>query len=330
MIKPVRISTLQLGLSNRCNLQCRICIQQEEKFCSLPSAQMSDEVFSAVIDGLEEGLRPDSLHLFWNDEPTLHPCFAEWFEQLVKCVKQDKAGELIVSTNATHLEEMAETIGNSADARIKVILSLDAATAETYTRVRAGDFQKVKRGVEVLQQVRGHQPGPLLIYQMVLTPWNRGEIDFFIDSCQKLHAEATGITPMFTMERPDFNHDTIYVKCPFPWQDRDESELAREWFIQEARERGFYHAVHEACAVASPRSGRICSLMMDHLVIHPDGQVSPCCIDFDGRVQLGIINQNQNLLELHQSENAKWLRRMMREGRESELPDRCQNCLLPE
>jgi radical SAM protein with 4Fe4S-binding SPASM domain len=67
-----------------------------------------------------------------------------------------------------------------------------------------------------------------------------------------------------------------------------------------------------------------CGLLMNQLVFLPDGNVTVCCVDLNGKGVVGNINDN-SLFDIYYSpKRTKWLELMFK-GRKSEI-DLCKNC----
>lgn len=117
---------VQIEVSNRCNLFCRICTRLQ-----LPNqGDMPLETFRRVVDQLG---RVDSLWLSGQGEPLLHPELAA----MVRHCADRGIGNTIVHTNGMLLEgERAEALAHSGLGELKV--SIDGGNAEDVEYLRAG------------------------------------------------------------------------------------------------------------------------------------------------------------------------------------------------
>ena len=320
---------IQIALSNFCNLRCKICIQNSHKFAEVKREFMENDIFLKVVDGIRNGINPHSVFLFWNDEPTLHPEFEGYFLKLIELLKIGNIKELILSTNGTFLEKYGEILTENGDERVKIILSIDGASSETYRNIRGGDFEKLLRGVEFLLKSRGKRKGPIFTYQFVVTDLNYHEIDRFIKLSEELAQKYSGYRPETRFSRGEFKRDTIYIRCPFPWGDSKRYEFAKSKFVMASKRYGDLIGVEEAGKVASPRGERICRNMFHGIVVHPSGDISPCCVDFDGSICFGSL-KDETLFDIYHGRKSRRYREGMIRNRMEEIPERCKECLLPE
>lgn len=297
---PFLLDYVQIALSNLCDLRCPVCIQAAEKFAAVPRGFMTAGTFAALERGIRRGARPDTLFLFWNDEPTLHPEFAEVFAACRKMVGDGVAGGLVVSTNARRLAEFAPLLAADAPGaeRTRITLSLDAVAPETYRRQRGGDLAVAAAGAEALLAARGARPHPSLTFQMVVTEWNAAEAERFAAHWSRRALFHSGRPAPVRLSRDGHAGDLVHLKCAFPWEDAAASARAKEAFRGLALGRGDAAALAEADAVARERAGEICRALLRGAVVHPDGRVSPCCVDFDGLAAFGTLGPETDLLDL--------------------------------
>ena len=73
---------------------------------------------------------------------------------------------------------------------------------------------------------------------------------------------------------------------------------------------------------------KVCPKPFYELFIHANGDVSACCLDWSGKLNLGNIHR-ETLQEIWSGENLARLRRLHLEGRRSEIPI-CASCSMPD
>ena len=66
---------VQIEITNRCSLKCREC---PHRYLKRRKTDMSQEVFTAVLEKFVVGKQVDSLIYNKDGEPFLHPDFQSW------------------------------------------------------------------------------------------------------------------------------------------------------------------------------------------------------------------------------------------------------------
>ena len=127
-------TSLQIGLSNRCNLQCVYCAEQREgnTFPRLVLSKLARDRLSGVLESA------DTLGFFGISEFMIEPDF---FETVAWCAQ--RGINLSITTNGTvctpkHLDALGNFPGY-----IDIAFSVVAATADTYRYVRGWDFTRL-------------------------------------------------------------------------------------------------------------------------------------------------------------------------------------------
>ena len=102
---------------------------------------------------------------------------------------------LEVATNAQLLTDA--NIGKLVGRDIRVYISLDAATARTYARLRNRNFDKVVENVRRLIRAKGGRHRPPEVY-MVFMPMraNLAELERFVGLCSELEADLMVLRPL--------------------------------------------------------------------------------------------------------------------------------------
>ena len=154
--------------TSRCNLACPMCARQ----LAGPEWIDSDITIEAFDDAL--GMLDERCELilpFAGGEPLLHPDLAP---MVAHCTRSGRRTEL--ATNATLLDGR-----RSRDLLLAglstLVISLDAATAETYDQIRrGGDFERTCANIHTfLRLKRTLGASTWVIIQMVALDENRGE-----------------------------------------------------------------------------------------------------------------------------------------------------------
>ncbi|MDP7112173.1 MAG: radical SAM protein, partial [Myxococcota bacterium] len=134
---------LELELTPRCNLTCRMCVHTFRAWEGQPlhegverGADVDPASFRALVDqfhALHDG--PKEVRLQWLGEPLLHPRWPALLRHA--CGDENTAGVLI--TNGTLLDEDAAEAILDVPGKIRVELSINAASAESYREVTGAD-----------------------------------------------------------------------------------------------------------------------------------------------------------------------------------------------
>ena len=129
--------------SSACNLTCPMCSfgSQDKSIRKYYDGMMSFETFVKICHELNEHECP-AVKLSGNNEPLLYPDF---FDRVDYIKKHTKVMDIIMSTNGLLLDE--NRINRLLDNPVtKLCISIDAATRETYDKIRIGsNFEKVKK-----------------------------------------------------------------------------------------------------------------------------------------------------------------------------------------
>ena len=155
----------------RCNLRCPMC---PRTLSPPPPEDMPDDVLWPLIDA-HAALGGDHVYLYGLGEPLLDPRI---YDVLARC--RALGLTTILSINGTLLTptRRARLLAAGCD---HLIVSLDAATEESYARYRTGgDYGETVARVRALAAER--QPGQLgaLVVQFVRMPGNLHEQDAFV------------------------------------------------------------------------------------------------------------------------------------------------------
>jgi molybdenum cofactor biosynthesis enzyme MoaA len=98
-----------------------------------PFAEMSEETFSRILGYVDE-MRVPSVSLCFTNEPLLDSRIIKFVE---KASALDCVVDVMLTTNATLLdEEMSKRLLDSG--LLRLWISFDAATKETYEKIRVG------------------------------------------------------------------------------------------------------------------------------------------------------------------------------------------------
>ena len=230
---------------------------------------MKFELFKNIIDQIK-GYN-DFVWLHFLGESLFHPQLDLFISYCA-----DRGVKPFLSTNATTLtEEISMNILKSKLERL--ILCLDGTTEATYEKLRVcSSFNKTKRNILNFLELKKelHKLKPYSILQIIQMNNTEKEIEEF----KKLWGDLA---------------DEVIVKSFATWAEQEEKirDLAKE-------EHKFFPFRKERCS---------CFLLWRNVVINWNGDVVPCCLDFDGKNVLGSVNKS-SLYEIWNSKKMLKLR----------------------
>ena len=179
-------SYLVVELTNRCSLACVHCSVSEDGHAHhTQTGYLEPSIFFDLMDDLEAvGARFGTLIPFWLGEPLLHPHFsALWRRGLRSAAMYGTFDKVEVHSNATHLTpDRTAALLNDSTIPTVLHLSLDAATAETYHRIKGMDrFDKVETNIRhfISEKGRTGARGPRPVFQYIVGSNNVHEVGAF-------------------------------------------------------------------------------------------------------------------------------------------------------
>jgi len=273
-----RPAHLKIELTNYCNLACPVC---PHSTMVREHGYMDPQLFRRIIDMAAPELEFAYLHHL--GESLFHPHLGELIS-----VGRRHGAAMGLSTNATFLDAKRGAAILEAGLDFLVI-SLDAATQDTYARLRiprrgTADFMHTAAQVRAfLDERRRLKAGTEVSVQLIVTPDNAAEIPRFADEWEALGA-------------------AVMIKQP------------RDWATQ---------VTLPTRSAPSLRPGP-CQLPWTELTILWDGLVVPCANVFERVNLLGDLN-TQTLDEVWNGAAAHALRRAQLDNQLDEVPV-CRSC----
>ena len=271
--------------TNKCNLACRMCPRQ---FMKRKVGSMSMKLFRKIID--EAKYYQDFIVLHGMGEPLLD-------EHIVEKINyaEDNGIRVNISTNGTFLNETkGREILNSKLSEI--ILSVDTIAEKVYSQIRTrGDFKKIVRNIHAFMRMKNkefHNSKLKTIVQLIKMDENVHEIENFRKE--------------WLPEKPS----EIRIK-PFSTFGGQYDQITK---LADRRHR------------YQPKKVKIrppCYYLWKSFVVQWNGEVVPCCRDYDNKIVLGDVNK-QTLLEIWQSREMIKLREEHLKGRFNN--GLCDNC----
>lgn len=333
------IPTLIVDLSPFCDLQCPMCPQGQGSRGS--RRPMSPEIVEAVIAGLANHKPGAGAILpFWNGEPLLSDNFSHFVTRLHNERTRGTLnfGVISIHTNATRLHNTHVDLILTPGLFGPVTISLDAADTATYAGIRrGGDFSTVDQQVKNFILQRCTTGLPAVILQFIAMAENEGNEVEFVRHWQKFFQNHKLPAPHLIFDECNFPQtgDVLFIRALIPASETSEDINSARGFHERARTRLLpeveviqptnvkeSHPPPPAPSTA-PRRGP-CPGIFQHLGIDWQGNVSPCCRDFEVRMRLGNVLET-SLAELWTGPTLRDWRIAHVEGRFNDVP-LCGNC----
>lgn len=260
---PLRPFGVLIETTNRCNFHCRICARHK---LTRPLGFMDFNFFKYIIDGVVKA-KISTVRLQFFGEPLLHPRLID----MINYAKNMNIAHVNFNTNVSLLNKMKvkEILNTGLD---QIQFSLDAASKETFDRVRSkGFFEIVVDNIESFFELKkiSRRNNLRTVLKITATKDNLSELKTMISKWGYLFDEIQ-IAPM-----------TIY-------EDIDSSFLNKEQF-----------------------SRGICMQPFQKLIIFWNGDVSVCCYDINGNLKVGNILQ-EDILSLWRGTNINRIRKKIK------------------
>ena len=177
---------IKLDMDRSCNLQCPSCREHIiiEKYSNRIKRQI--EIFNEVTQWAKDN--PTKQISIWpvaSGEIFASHSGLEFLRSLVDYPYNNI--QLTISTNGTLINKNKELIKNIKHLINDFTVSIDAATPETYSIVRGGDWQELMSGLEFINSLHLSSRSR---YNFVIQKNNCHEIKEFAELCRKFYAFA--------------------------------------------------------------------------------------------------------------------------------------------
>lgn len=219
--QPILPTTVMLGIDENCNLKCPSCRNQR-----VYSKTMNSTVRN-ILSNLQQSYRDfdQPVQVFCDGAGDLFT--SEAYNQFLFNGELPNCFKLVVTTNGNLLKKKMQKILSIADRFQSFIVSLDAATAETYAITRGGDFDIVLQGVEQLKQ-----HGFKVNFQFVLQRANYHELAQYRELANRLQVPYgvqllhrwPHMSETYWLENsitPDSNIDTLSLRQQLDYLNND-------------------------------------------------------------------------------------------------------------
>ncbi len=278
---------LMLETCNICNLKCVMCPYTE---MTRPKSTMSMELYRKIID---DASRIGMTDVCLNDygEPLLDRLL---FERVAYA--RSKGMRVGFNSNGTLLLK-DDNIKRILDSRLDwIAFSVDAVIKQTYEKIRVGaEFEQVVAGIDRLSQTKRGMGLTIPEVQ--------------ISCCVQAENYAEMNTQKGAFYRL-FKYADVVSLSPVSIRGDKAERLSRKLDFR--------------TPVDHRRHTYPCHTIFNSITVIADGGVVLCCIDYDGKIRFGDLN-NQTLTQVWESEPYRHIRRLHLDGGGADIP-MCRDC----
>jgi radical SAM protein with 4Fe4S-binding SPASM domain len=250
--------------TNHCNLKCSLCpcgagfMKREKGF-------LSEKTFGKILD--ETSGYIGGIGLYHYGEPLLH----RDIDKLIKMAKSAKVEEVKISTNIIPLKN-AELATRLVESGLDYLLMcIEGITPETYAYYRRqGNLEDALLGIENIVRARKTLRHPLLDLQFIVMKHNEHQIDDFRRLAHEWGVDKVSLKNCDVDLTIDELHSIMNDYLP----------LKRENIIKKLLEEKEH--VPDGC-----------SQIWQSCIILWNGDVVPCCYDWDGTHIFGNVRENR-------------------------------------
>ncbi|RDU70622.1 radical SAM protein [Helicobacter aurati] len=274
--------TMYIDPSNICNFKCSFCFQSNTNAKKeMYLTQMSLETFTTILKQLAEFDNPiKMIHLHGFGEPLLNP----HFPLFVKLAKESKVSERIATTSNASLltRDLSRAIIESGLDQIH--FSIYGLNDESY-KIFSKKSLRFSQIVENIKYFYEHKTLYAKEYGHNCHVHIKMNKDYFSSQDQVRFLELFG------------NYaDSIYLDgVANIWPGIDVSDSLRlNLSLEEKESTTVSHQYGH-----SFKHGALCPIVFYQLLVHSNGDISPCCADFQAKMTLGNV-ANTTLKEIWQ------------------------------
>ena len=312
LFKPLSVNTnpiyVQMEPTSYCNLACKFC--GREKAINKPE-HLSLEDFKKFIDVV----KPMKLAMSGSGEPMINP---DLFD-MVRHAKE--SGCSVLTTSNMTLVDDAKAL-NIVESGLDLLkISIDAATRETYEKVRGEDyFDKILDGIDKINRVKAEKSSktPIMRFQFVIQGENFEEIPALINLAAEKSVDAIYLQPLGWMFVEDKKDELLegFSRTRLKEILVESTELARDKGIVINSKRllsDFELFFREETYHTSTGQKRICIMPWFSLYLSGNGDIRACCTFQESVPFLGNI-KDEDFENIWNSKEYKKFRKSIRKG----------------
>lgn len=349
-VKDVRVL---IEITDKCNCRCLMCKHSWSKNMhgGIAPSFMEPGIFIKLINELKMSrLKPISIDPIWAGESLMHPDFNEMISYMFIANKRFQLCKgTVINTNAFYLNKtIADTFldyGRFVQEHAKegyyfrLYFSLDAATPETYAKMRnvsAPAMGRVLENISYFMQKRKERKIfiPNVIFIFVITEENKHEARQFLKYWRGYLEDLDADFEILPTWPLDTTKDAIYFRQLISPDIDKAIKLHRDvcmrlGLIPKSSGKRTRPKKQKTMIVSGQEnSRRPCAALWRTPNVQASGVVVPCCRDIDLFLNLGNLRDN-TIDEIWFGEKIKDIRAAHLGGDLSKYPV-CANCVEPE
>ncbi len=289
------IREINIEFVSYCNLRCAFCSLDHEK----PKVRMTPELLESFLKNLVLDYRfkkVEVIHLHNGGETLLHPQAGDLFKIITdykEIAKKNKKKFPTVNllTNGTPLLEKKSLELIKSGAIDVMSFSMDGGSPKRFEEMRIrAKWDVFYKNIKFFCEENNKQIIPIKTSIIsVIDPENPLKTDWM----DKQFVEVLNLV------------DNYELRHPHTWAGEVDIEGESSNSINKPHKIG-------------------CGLLMNQMVLLPDGNVTVCCVDLNGKGVVGNIKDN-NLFDIYNSKlRRSWLKLMFK--RQKHKIDLCKNC----
>lgn len=280
---------IEFEITNHCNFQCLMC-KTGVGTALRERGYMSEEIFMRVMKEVKE--KNIALKFVGQGEPLLHKDFIKFIQ-----IAKENGIVCHLTTNGSMLDEelMQKIIELKLDS---IKFSFQGVDAEGYETLRQKkDFEQLLNKIGKLYKMRGEQEYPFITIATSITDETEEAVSTFKKRCEKIADKVEiGIT---TLEFIDL--------------DKVKNERSKK-ILRGLQEKQNERKKRYLC----------CNQVFDVITVRWNGDITACCADNDGIMNLGNI-MHKSIMECWNSPKENKYREILGRNAYEEL-ELCKDC----
>jgi organic radical activating enzyme len=199
-----------------CNFQCPSCrvetINNNKNHIIRP---INDKISSYIKFNIIDRIKDQPVNIRWcGGEPFISEPYLDILSYIADKNKSNISN--VIQTNGSYLKKKSELVTRLLPTVTEFRVSFDAATAETYSKVRVnGIWDSLIENVSWLKkEIDASSTQTKLVADFVIQRANYQEIPQFIDLCNKLGIDSINWQKMWnwgTWPQDEFNYNNVYT-----------------------------------------------------------------------------------------------------------------------
>jgi len=181
-----------VGLVTTCNMCCEMCFRRWDPN-KYSKDFIDDDVFQKLVNAMRTQ-KPEIIRWHCDGELLNEPAASKFLNTVVEM----SADENCFSTNGQNIDHYIEKLVGTK--LTLLIISVDAATEETYKKIRHANFSKLLNNIRKLNTYKeeNNLSTPRLKFMFVLMEENKHELGLFVEIAKFLNVSEVEVMPLNT------------------------------------------------------------------------------------------------------------------------------------